>query len=155
MAVKEKMVQHIKDVIKAHERHQWLLDFTINGVLTKENEKELWTGEQKCECGLWLSMRKRWITEFFGADIYTKLYALHKNWHTELYKIKELYEKSNRGFIKKFIGNRRLEDGDLDIAKAYYDDAKKLSNSFLKMLNTLLTRAEHTPTYRYDEFEEK
>ena len=154
MAVKAKMIEHIKDVIKAHERHQWLLGFTINGVLTKENEKKLWLGEQKCECGLWLTMRKKWIIEFFGKETFEKLYLLHRNWHKDLYKIKELYEKSNKGLLKKIVGTKRLEDGDLDIGKAYYDDAKKISEEFVKAMNTILMKATNIPQYRYDEFEE-
>jgi len=155
MAIKNKMVEHIDDIIKAHEKHQWLLDFTINGVLTKDNEKELWLSDKQCECGTWLNMRRDWIVEFFGNDIYSKLYSLHKSWHIELYKIREIYDKSNRGFIKKIVGTKRLADGDLDIAKAYYDDAKKISNDFIKLVKTVKTRAEHIPSYRYDEFEDK
>ena len=153
MAVKAKMIEHIKDVIKAHERHQWLLEFTINGVLTKENEKELWIGEQRCECGLWLTIRRDWIIEFFGQETYDKLYLLHRNWHKELYKIKELYEKANKGLIKKFVGSKRLEGGDLDIGKAYYDDAKSISDEFLKTMNSILIKASNIPQYRYDKFE--
>ncbi len=155
MAVKAKMIEHIKDVIKAHERHQWLLGFTINGVLTKENAKELWIGEQQCECGLWLTMRKDWIIEFFDKETYNKLYLLHRNWHKELYKIKELYEKSNKGLLKKFVGTKRLEDGDLDIGKAYFDDAKRLSDEFLKTMNNILIKASNIPQYRYDKFEDE
>jgi len=154
MAVKQKMLEHIDDIIKSHERHQWLLDFTINGVLTKDNEKELWMSEKQCECGTWLKLRESWIKEFFGSETYSKLYALHKSWHIELYKIKELYDKANRGFIKKIVGSKRLEGGDLDIAKAYYDDAKNFSKEFIKVLKTVKNRAEHIPTYRYDEFED-
>jgi len=155
MAVKQKMLEHIDEIIKVHERHQWLLDFTINSVLTKDNEKQLWISESQCEIGTWLTIRKDWIIEFFGNDIYSKLNTLHRSWHIELYKIKELYDKANKGLIKKLVGTKQLRGGDLDIAKAYYDDAKKISNDFLKLVKTIRTRAEHIPSYRYDEFEEK
>jgi hypothetical protein len=154
MNEKEKMIALLDDVVKEHEKHRWALGFVMKGIATNE-EKELWLPEQSCLCGQFISLRKMWIIAFFGSDIYTRLYALHKAWHSNIYKIKSLREKSKKGFLGRFLKSGQLRDGELDIAKAHENEALKASDDFLALLKKMRLKAESIAAYRYEEFASK
>ncbi len=96
---------------------------------------------------------EKWIVYFFGHELFYELEKLHKAWHDENNKIMELYNKHNRGLLSKFIHHHRIADEDLDKAKAYYDEVKRISKALTDKMETLKIRTESmSETRLLDEF---
>jgi hypothetical protein len=147
---KEEVVQQIQSAIKAHETQLQISRFMAYGMEIKDGSEAALDGHA-CQFGQWFYKNMRWLERFFGDTTIQEIEKLHALWHNENQKIYDLYYKKNKkGLLGKLFGSSGIEDGDLDRAKAYYADLKKISDELIKRMKTLLVRAQSRSESDYE-----
>ncbi len=153
MGKKAELVAQIEEAMDAHNYLLWMSRFIAYGIKSDFDPKQIEINATECKFGKWLYTNEKWIIYFFGHELFYELEKLHKAWHDENNKIMELYNKHNRGLLSKFIHHHRIADEDLDKAKAYYDEVKRISKALTDKMETLKIRTESmSETRLLDEF---
>ncbi|WP_456382057.1 hypothetical protein [Hydrogenimonas sp.] len=147
---KEEVIQEIKRAIEAHDAQLKTSRLIAYGMQVKEEEAALY--ERRCAFGTWLYGNMKWLKQFFGPSMIEDIEKLHSRWHNENRKIYEIYahKQSGSGLFSKLFGRTGFKEGDLDRAKAYYTDLKRITEELKKRMNILLIRAQSRPSVDYE-----
>ncbi len=143
---KEQCIEQIKKVKAAHLNLMNSIDFILNGVDTKYHEP---LNKYECEFGKWFYTSDL-AKIILGPQIYEKLEHTHTQWHQIYAKIYNLLFPKKRGVIGKLF-QAKPKPQDIDKAKAYYDDLKKLTNELVHELEIAQKRAQALSDSKFDD----
>lgn len=92
----------------------------------------------KCGFGMWLYDETNHMREILGSQFYDEMEFLHGKWHTEYFRIYNIYFKEEKGgFMSKlFGGGHKLSDMEKDKIKLYYAELKVTTSELLKVIGT-------------------
>ncbi|WP_201352131.1 CZB domain-containing protein [Hydrogenimonas urashimensis] len=147
---KDEALKEIEKAITSHEEQLKTSRLMAYGMQVDKEGAAL--NERRCAFGRWLYDNMAWLKRFFGTATIEEIEKIHTLWHNENRKIYEIYsrKKEGRGLFGKLLGKKRFEEGDLDRAKAYYEELKKLTEELVKRMKLLLVRAKSRPEDDYE-----
>jgi hypothetical protein len=139
MSKKEDFLQNITKSKEAHKKAMSKLDMVLNQTLPAKEQEATPISKNECDFGKWFYDTHN-IKEYLGLQLYEKIELLHSSWHkqyAQIYNI--LFANTKKGLLGK-IFKQKPDQLEIDKAKAYYDDLKKITQELLNSMDTATRR---------------
>ena len=133
---KERCIEQIQQVKESHFKLMSEIDYALHGV---EIEYRKPLGKRECQFGKWFYSSDL-AKIILGPQMYEKLEQTHAQWHEIYAKVHLTIFPKNGIFGKLMQPKPSLEE--VDKAKAYFDDLKKLTEEFAAALEVAQKRAQ-------------
>jgi hypothetical protein len=104
----------------------------------------------KCAFGEWLYDDENHLRDILGSLFYDKMEVLHAKWHSEYFRIFEIFFKDEKkSFFSKILRSSKVSEMDLDKAKLYYSELEITTQELLKALGSSERRIYALPESRF------
>ncbi len=146
---KKEAVESIEEAMASLDAQLKYMGYLVAGIDLKE--EVLATHISECGFDLWIERNRRWIVKLFGRATLEDLSRLHLMRLDENKKICDIIQvyPAKRGIVGRFFGRKKASVADLDRARAYYDDLKKINDRLVRKMEILLVRARSRPAEDY------
>ncbi|WP_457595521.1 hypothetical protein [Hydrogenimonas sp.] len=147
---KREVVRSIEEAMASLDAQLKYMGYLMAGVDLKE--EVLVTHISECGFDLWIEGNRRWIVKLFGKatlEDLSRLHLMRLNENKKICDIIQVCSSRKKGIVGRFFGRKRASTADLDRAKAYYDDLKKINDKLVRKMEILLIRAKSRPAEDY------
>ncbi|MEA3330956.1 MAG: hypothetical protein U9Q29_04600 [Campylobacterota bacterium] len=122
----------IEEARRIHESQMYKIEVLLS---TKEIDNLLAVPKSECEFGKMLSSNEVFLRHILGTLFYENLDEIHSRWHSEYYKIYNIFfKKEKKGLLSKIMGSNKVSEMDIDKAKLYYSDLKITTAELIKVI---------------------
>ncbi|PHQ65468.1 MAG: hypothetical protein COB99_03845 [Sulfurimonas sp.] len=144
---KTKTLESIQNARRAHEAQMSKIKAAING---DKVENPTAVAKTKCTFGKWLYNDENRLRDILGSLFYDNMEVLHAKWHTEYFKLFEIFFKEEKkGFFSKILGSSKVSEMELDKAKLYYSELEETTKELLKALGSSERRIGALPESKF------
>ncbi len=130
MDEKKRCLENLQHIKKEHQKLLLAVELLVNG---SSRESEDIKNPSPCSFEQW-SDNETLIKQRVGVQLFDKLTALHKQWHTTYFKIIDIYFPKNKGLFGKLL-SKKPNQLEIDKAKSYLDDLQRIADEFFKTLD--------------------
>lgn len=144
---KEKTLESIQNARKSHEAQMSKIKAAIDG---EKVDDPTVVAKTKCAFGEWLYDDENHLRDILGSLFYDKMEVLHAKWHSEYFRIFEIFFKDEKkSFFSKILRSSKVSEMDLDKAKLYYSELEITTQELLKALGSSERRIYALPESRF------
>ncbi|MEA2092269.1 MAG: hypothetical protein U9O83_07890 [Campylobacterota bacterium] len=152
---KDDFIGELKKFHTHHSNRLRIIEHAIKG-LVKNNS--VCVSLYDCPIHQWLEKREKLLYKIYGSESIKELSARHEEWHEESGKICEfaaMKSENKKGFLGKVFAkkNRKLSEGEYDIAMAYLSNLKELTASIDSTFVRMTKRATALQSEMFEEVE--
>lgn len=145
---KVKTLQLMKNARKAHKSQMAKIKIAIDGYKV---ENPTAVEKTKCSFGQWLYKDDNNLEHMLGSLFYEKLENIHAQWHTEYFRIFNIFFKEEKkNLFSKLIGNSKMSEMQNDKAELYYSELEVTTKKLLEALAISEKRIIALPESKFD-----
>lgn len=144
---KAKTLESIQNARKSHEAQMSKIKAAIDG---DKVDNPTVVAKTKCAFGQWLYDDENHLRDILGSLFYDKMEVLHAKWHSEYFRIFEIFFKDEKkSFLSKIFKTKKVSELELDKAKLYYTELEVTTQELLKALGSSERRIYALPESKF------
>ena len=138
---KETFLSAIADAIKAHKSQMKKIENALDGDII---ENPTAPEKTKCAFGHWLYDTDNHVKEIIGAQFFIEIETIHTKWHSEYLRVFNILFRFEKkvGFFSKLLSKNKIDEMELDKAKAYYAELQETTKQLLKIMEASQRRVD-------------